>query len=255
MSNQIVIRDTLKSEKALAEFTSVLRNASEANAYIRSVLIAVANSTALQECEPTSILTSAMRAATLRLSVDPGTGEAYLVPFKGKCTLIIGYKGYKNMALRTGQYRYLNVSHIYEGEEIAEDRLTGMHSFSGGKTSNTVIGWLLYFELMSGFRKSVYMTVEEIHESAKKYSKSYDRADSPWKTERAKMEMKTVLRQGLGRWGYFDPHDNQVIAQVERAEEAPEIIDGETFEPGEPAEPQPEPEKMTEAQIMLELGF
>src|SRR4026208_373417 len=74
-----------------------------ASSYISSVLIAVADSNSLQKCTPVSVYTSALRAATLRLSVDPGVGQAYLVPFKGRATLIVGYKGLHDMAVRTNK--------------------------------------------------------------------------------------------------------------------------------------------------------
>jgi recombination protein RecT len=249
MTNQLAVKDYIKQDQIVQNFRDVLGN-HQANAYISSVLIAVANSQALQECTPVSVVSSALRAATLRLSCDPGTGQAYLVPFKGRCTLVIGYRGLMDMALRTGKYRYLNVGKIYEGEEIIEDRLTGMHSLAGGKKSNTVIGYLLYFELMSGYRKSVYMTVEEIAAHAARYSKSLD--SGPWKTHREQMEKKTILRMGLGKWGYFDPHDQAMITQLEQSEE---IVDAEIVEPS-PAVIPPEPEEpRDEAQIMLELGY
>lgn len=254
MSEQrLTVKEYMHQEPVVQSFKDVLGD-NNANAYITSVLIAVANSDALQKCEPASILTSAMRAATMRLSVDPGTGEAYLVPFKDKCTLVIGYKGIRQMALRTGKYRYLNVSSIYEGEEIIEDRMTGMHSLAGGRTSKTIIGWLLYFELISGFRKSFYMTVEEIHDHARKYSKTYNNEHSTWKTERTKMERKTVLRLGLSLWGYFDPHDAMLMAKVEDAQPGGEVVDAELEDYEEPEPTEPEPVK-SEDQILLELGF
>lgn len=253
MSNLTVVKEYLRREDIVQSFRDVVGD-NNAGAYISSVLIAVSNSDALLACEPISILNSAMRAATLRLSCDPSTGEAYLVPFKGKATLIVGYKGLRTMALRTGKYRYLNLSPIYEGEEIIEDRITGMHSLSGGKRSPVVIGWLLYFELMSGFRKSFYMTVEEIWEHARKYSKSLDKNDSPWKTARSQMERKTVLRLGLGLWGYFDPHDTAMLKKIEAAED--ETIESEFTEMDLDQATEPEQhEPMGEQQIMTELGF
>lgn len=252
MSNQLAVKDYMRQESVISEFKEVLGH--EANSYIRSVLIAVANSQQLQECAPASILTSAMRAATLNLSVDPGIGQAYLVPFKGKCTLIIGYKGLMDMALRTGKYRYLNVTPIYEGEEIIEDRLTGMHSINGGKTSKAVIGYLLYFELVTGFKKTFYMDIAEIGEHAIKYSKSYNQDSSPWKTNRAMMERKTVLRMGLSRWGYFDPHDSMILSKIEEPDS--EIIEAESEDvPTEPTEQKPEEPKKSQDQIMFELGY
>lgn len=251
MSDQIVVKDFFRKESVIQSFREVLGER-EANGYIASVLIAVANSTSLQECSPVSVVSSAMRAATLRLSCDPSTGQAYLVPFKGKCTLVIGYKGLLHMAQRTGRYRYINISRVYEGEEIIEDRLTGMHSFSGGKKSPTIIGYLLYFELVSGFQKTFYMTVEEITAHAQRYSKSYDYKDSAWKTNVDDMQRKTVLRLGLSRWGYFDPHDTMIMNRIDDAAEPDQdIVDAV----GTEAEPEPERERLSEAEILNDLGF
>jgi len=106
---------------------------------------------------------------------------------------------------------------------------------------------------MSGFRKSFYMTVAEIAEHAHKYSKGMDRSDSAWKTARSQMERKTVLRLGLGLWGYFDPHDTMMLHKIEEDAES-DTVESEFTE----IEPEPEPEQheqMGEQQIMTELGF
>ncbi len=234
-----------KEEKALTRITNYMESAvvksrfaqimgeRGASTYISSVLIAVADSYALQKCAPASIYTSALRAATLRLSVDPGTGQAYLVPYKGHATLIIGYKGLHDMAVRTNRYRYINVSPIYEGQEVTEDQITGFHSIGGARSGNKVIGWIGAFEMLSkfgGYSKTMYMTVDEIHAHAKQYSKGYDYKDdkgeytSLWHKEPEKMERKTILRLLLRRWGYIDPADVQMLEEIDGE---PEIIDTE----------------------------
>src|SRR5690349_19310155 len=109
------ITNYLESSVVKARFAQIMGERGASN-YIASVLIAVADSYSLQKCSPASIYTNALRAATLRLSVDPGVGQAYLVPFKGHATLIVGYKGLHDMAVRTNRYRYINVSPIYEGQ-------------------------------------------------------------------------------------------------------------------------------------------
>jgi recombination protein RecT len=203
-----------------ARFAQIMGERGASN-YISSVLIAVADSKQLQECQPASIYTGALRAATLRLSVDPGVGQAYLVPFKGRATLIVGYKGLHDMAVRTNRYRYINVGPIYEGQEVIEDQITGFHRLAGARSGNKVIGWIGAFEMLprfGGYSKTLYMTVEEIHTHAKRYSKSYDRSDSPWQTEPDKMERKTVLRLLLRRWGYIDPADVKELEEMENEE-------------------------------------
>lgn len=227
-----------------------------ASSYIASGLLAVADSKALQQCQPVSIYTQLLRAATLRLSVDPGIGQAYLVPFGSRATLIVGYKGLYDMAIRTGKYRYINVGPVYQGEIITENRITGFHKLEGGKTGKEVIGWLGAFEMTNGYAKTFYMTVEEIHEHGKKYSKSYDRSDSLWKSDPRKMERKTVLRLMLRRWGYIDPSDAQVLEEVDQ--DQPETVEAEfnSLADGlDKREPEEEAPKMSREQALTELGF
>jgi recombination protein RecT len=226
-----------------------------AGAYISSVLLAVANdeSGKLAACKPESIYVAALRAATLRLTVDPGLGQAYLVPFGGRATLIVGYKGLYDMAVRTGRYRYINVNPIYAGEIIEENRITGLHTLSGARTSKKIIGWLGAFEMnpargqVYGLAKTMYMTVEEIHEHAQKYSKSYDSPKSGWKTDTAAMERKTVLRLLLRKWGYLDPADVVMLTEIESD---PDSID---IELDDVQEIHKEPAR-SEAEIMTEIG-
>lgn len=221
------LKEYIRSEEIMMRFKEVLGDY-QASAYVSSVILAVANSQQLQECTPLSIVSSALRAASLRLSCDPSTGQAYLVPFKDrgvpKATLIVGYKGLYHMALRTNKYRDINVAEVYEGEEVSEDRITGMHKLEGRRTGNKVIGYIGYFELLSGFRKTDYMTVEEIHAHAQRRSKGYNRPDGAWKTDTAMMEKKTVLRLMLTHWGYFDPHDVMALESLEVENDGIEIL-------------------------------
>ena len=228
------VSDYMRSERVWSSFAEVV-GSHNAGAYISSVLLSVASSTKLQECASASIYISALRAATLRLSVDPSTGQAYLVPFGGKATLIVGYKGLYDMAVRTGRYRYINVTPIYEGETIQPDRISGLvtpTSLGGSKKSDKVIGWLGAFEMNPergqslGYTHTLYMTVEEIHAHAQKYSKSYSYKDSGWQTDPAAMERKTVLRLLLRKWGYLDPSDIQALESIEAE---PEAIDVEAM--------------------------
>jgi recombination protein RecT len=217
------LRKMIRSNEVVAKFSEIMRK-QDAMSYISGVLLTVANSPSLQECTPTSIIVAAMRAATLRLSCDPATGQAYLVPFKDhgtpKATLVIGYRGLEQMALRTGKYRTINVFPVYEGQEYVENQMTGRadiigHRKAGGRN---VIGYGLYFELIPNFQKSFYMTCEEILEHAARYSKTFNNNTSLWKTEPEKMMRKTVMRLGLSRYGYIDPFDRMTMEQVDEAE-------------------------------------
>ena len=105
MSNKSEIVEYMRSDIVRERFADALGAERNAAPYITSVLLAVANSDKLQECSYQSIYTSALRAATLRLSCDQSTGQAYLVPYGKNATLIVGYKGLYDLAIRTGRYR------------------------------------------------------------------------------------------------------------------------------------------------------
>lgn len=250
MTNELtVIKNYMRSDVVKSGFSEILGERG-ASAYIASVVIAVGNSEDLQKCTPKSIAVSAMRAATLRLSVDPSLGKAYLMPFKGAATLVVGYKGLIELATRTGKYRYINVGPVYEGETVEEDRVSGMHKLSGHKQSGKVIGYIAAFEMLNGYAKTLYMTLEEIHVHARKHSKSYDNPNSLWKKNPEVMERKTPLRILLQTWGYLDPTDALMMQSDDDRIDTTvvDLPDNVSFEP----EAKP---IRTEDEIMQSLGF
>jgi len=262
MASQInAITKYMRNETVISRFAEVVGNERGARSYISSVMLAVANDQTgnLQACKPESVYVAALRAATLSLSVDPATGQAYLVPFAGNATLIVGYKGLIDMAVRTNKYRYINVGPVYEGETVEENRISGFHSLSGSKTSDKIIGWIGAFEMFNGYGKTIYMTVEDIHAHKTKFSKGYNRKDSAWNTNTEQMEKKTVLRLLLRRWGYLDPADIQMLEEIEKD---PISIDGEFVDDAYLPDDMDAAEKevieevqRTEQETIAQLGF
>lgn len=222
------VKTIMRSEEAINRFAEVVGNQSNARHYISSVLVAVGLNEQLAACTPLSIMQSAMRAATLKLTVDPTLGHAYLVPFKDKATFVIGYKGYMQLALRTGKYKFINVATIYYGQDVEEDQMRGLHKIVGKPNmAEPAIGYMLYFELRDGFKKTYYMTVEQIKAHAERYSKSYKYQSSPWQTNFHEMCQKTVIRLGLSKFGYFNPTDYLLMSTTD------ELIDDEEDQPVE----------------------
>lgn len=250
--SEMAISQYFRNDVIKSRFAEIVGD-HNAGAYIASVLLAVANdqSGLLRQATPESIYVSALRAASLRLSVDPSTGQAYLVPFRNKgeqtATLIVGYKGLYDMAVRTGKYRYINVGKVYDGEDVQEDRITGFHEIVGNKITKTVVGWIGAFEMNNRYAKTIYMTIEEIHEHARKYSKSYDNPKGIWKVNPQAMEKKTVLRILLRRWGYLDPSDAAIVDQVDEDNTGIEV-EAIDIEEGEVTQE-------TEAETLAGLGF
>ena len=228
VSKKPELRAIMRSDQIVERFEEITGRGN-AGGYISSVLIAVSQNQDLMACTPNSIIGSALRAATLELSVDPSIGQAYLVPFGGKATLIVGYKGLYQMAIRTGKYRYLNLMPIYEDDDLTEDRSTGILTLRVGnvkviperrtRQDQTPAGYLLYMELKDGFKKSVFMTCEECEAHGKKYSKTYNLQSGLWKKDPHKMYQKTVIRQGITKWGYLDPHDLMNMGAFDEGDE------------------------------------
>jgi len=247
-----LVKTILTSSEVMTRFASIMGERESAY-YINSVILAVANSTDLQECIPTSVVYSALRAAALKLSCDQSLGEAYLVPFfNGKkevkeAVFIPGYKGLRNLATRTGKYRFVNAGPIYNGMQFVEDTLTGAAKVIGQRVDDTILGWFAYFEMFSGYSKALYMTVDQIHEHGQKYSKTYNSKKSLWQTDPQMAEKKTVLRLLLQRWADLGSAANEALKHDE------DILEGK-FEIDIPDEI-PDKPRQTAAQNMSDLGF
>jgi len=247
-----LVKTILTSSEVMTRFASIMGERESAY-YINSVILAVANSTDLQECTPTSVVYSALRAAALKLSCDQSLGEAYLVPFfNGKkevkeAVFIPGYKGLRNLATRTGKYRFVNAGPIYNGMQFVEDTLTGAAKVIGQRVDDTILGWFAYFEMFSGYSKALYMTVDQIHEHGQKYSKTYNSKKSLWQTDPQMAEKKTVLRLLLQRWADLGSAANEALKHDE------DILEGK-FEIDIPDEI-PDKPRQTVEQNMSDLGF
>ena len=135
-------------------------------------------------------------------------------------TFIPGYKGYIQLAMRTGQYKTINADFVHEGELCKVNKLTGEIQFNGEKKSDKIVGYFCYFELLNGFSKTLYMTVEEMAKYAKRYSPSIgykttieqlaDKANDSiaakkvgWEGNFNDMALKTVIRRLLSKYGYL----------------------------------------------------
>lgn len=169
-----------------------------ASQFMTSIVNLYSSEKTLQKCEPMSVISSAMVAATLDLPVDKNLGYAWIVPYGNQAQFQLGYKGYIQLALRTGQYRSINVVEVYEGQLTKWNPLSEELELDfEGKESDKVVGYAGYFELINGFRKTVYWTRDQIEAHRKKFSKS----DFGWKKDFDAMAKKTVLKSLLSKWG------------------------------------------------------
>ena len=181
--------------------------------FITAIVSAVNANPALQECTNPSILSAALLGHSLKLSPSPQLGQYYMVPFndknKGKVAQFqIGYKGYIQLALRSGQYKKLNVLAIKEGELIRFDPLNeeievNLIENEVAREKAPTIGYYAMFEYTNGFRKAMYWSREKMESHAETYSPGYKakKGFTFWEKNFDAMAYKTMLRQLISKWG------------------------------------------------------
>lgn len=195
----------LSAESVQEQFKSVL--AENAGAFVASIIDLYNTDKYLQACDPGAVVMEALKAASLKLPINKQLGFAWIVPYKKKDgqqipTFQIGYKGYIQLAMRTGAYRYINSDVVYEGELVMQDKLTGEIEINTAKrTGDKKIGYFAFIETLNGFRKTLYMTMAEVTAHAKQFSKSYGKSNSPWSSDFDAMALKTCLRLLLSKYG------------------------------------------------------
>jgi len=196
------LQGLMGSPAVMKKMNDVLGSEKKASAFISSVISVTQQSKLLRAAQPMTVLASAMVAATLDLPVVPTLGMAYIVPYKGQATFQIGYRGLIELAMRSGEFATIIDEVVYDGQLIRKNKFTGEYVFDeDAKKSDKVIGVMARFDLVNGFSKTIYWSIEEIEEHAKKYSQAYRSSyDSPWKSNFEQMAKKTVLKALLGKY-------------------------------------------------------
>lgn len=184
----------------------------KASGFTTSVLSAMNQNEMLKKADPNSVYMSALMAASLDLPINSNLGFAYIVPynvkenggFVVKAQFQIGYKGFKQLAIRTGQFQFIEESDVRDGELKERNRLTGEIGFEWinddkERESKPIIGYVSYFELKGGFKSTFYMSLEEIKSHALRYSQSYKKGYGVWKDNFDVMAKKTVSKLNLSK--------------------------------------------------------
>lgn len=244
--------------------------------FVNNLLAVVGNDVKLQACTPTSLIYAAIKATALGLPLDPNLGFAYIIPYKNtkktkekqliaknsgeqpveqevtvetkvqEAQFQIGWKGFVQLAQRTGAFEFINAGPVREGELIGIDKKSGEPNLDGiPHPDASVIGYFAYFKLLNGFQKTFYMTIDEVRKHASKYSQTfgsrYDniRASSKWTTDFEAMAQKTVLKLLLSKYAPLST-DMQSVAQLKEAirtdqgvideQGNPDYVDGTTDE-------------------------
>ena len=195
----VTIQSLVSQESVKARFEELLGK--KAPGFISSLLAVVNNNKLLARANPNTIVAAGAMAASLDLPINQNLGFAYIIPYGNEAQFQMGYKGYIQLAMRTGQYQTINAAEVYEGEIVKKNRFTGEYEF-GEKTSDKIVGYIAYFKLVNGFEKYLYISIEEMQAHAKKFSKNYKGGTDKWGlTDFHSMAIKTVLKRLISKYG------------------------------------------------------
>lgn len=223
-----------------------------AGTFATSLVEVFTNDTQLQKCDQKKVIQEAIKAATLKLPLNKQLGYAYILVFNNwdKASrksvptpqIVLGYRGYIQLAMRTGQYKNINADVVYEGEMVGRDKLSGAIDLSGDKISEKVVGYFAHFETVNGFSKTLFMSLGEMAGYALKFSPSFKRnaeknplptvdalcdmandqaVNGPqqgkvgWEGDFNSMAIKAVLRRLLSKYGYLSIEMMSALAEDE----------------------------------------
>lgn len=220
------IKSLFDSESVKSRFNGILRE--KGPAFLASVLSVYQTTKSLQTINPQSILSASLIAATLDLPINPNLGQACLVPYKGEASFQIMWKGFVQLALRSGQYKRLHLARVYEGQLVSASEIKGEFVFNeAGKKSNLVMGYYFVFELLNGAKSEFYWSARKCVKHGLRYSQSFQQGGGKWLedprlvqpgkkldldgdgwdgllTEGSgtdSMSAKTIVKMSLSKWG------------------------------------------------------
>lgn len=227
----------IKDENVGKRINELLKD--RAPQFTTTLMAALNSNKALNSCEPQSVLTAALTAASMDLPINQNLGFAYLIPYKNKdgdvCQFQMGYKGFIQLAQRSGYYKTINATEVREGEIAKIDRLSGEIEFEWieddkEREKAKVVGYVAYFKLLNGFEKSLYWSVEKCKAHATRFSKSFKYGGGLWKDDFESMAIKTVLKQLISKYGPLN-------TQLQEAITKDQTINGEYIDNPDYSEP------------------
>lgn len=277
------IKQMLADDKVKNRFNEIL--GANAQQYMASIVNTVSASAELKKCDAASILSAAFVAASFDLPIDQNLGFAAIVPYnrnvkddKGNWVKVMNaqfqmmYKGFIQLAIRSGEYEKMNCSEVYADELVSFNPITGECEFvtdfsnctqrDDGDPKN-IAGYYAWFRLRSGFSKELYMSKQAVQNHAKKYSQAYrydlskNKQSSKWSTDFDAMAKKTVIKLLLSKWGILSVKMQQAIIEDQKIYDAegdgaysdnqPEVIQAQ--DPFAAIEDKGEPEPLPSQQI------
>ena len=240
----------IKSDAVQKSLSGTLGDAMKAKTFTASLISAVSTNPQLRECDGMSIISAALLGESLKLSPSPQLGQIYFVPFRDnksgttKATFQLGWRGYYQLALRSGQYRNLDAVAVKEGELEEYNPITGeikLNPISDpvAREQAKTVGYFAQFELVNGFRKQMYWSKEKMEQHALKYSQGYraKKGFTFWERDFDSMALKTMYRQLIGKFGIMSidmqtayANDTTIQPSILEEDEAPIYFDAEINE-------------------------
>lgn len=200
---------------------TILGDKERVNQFITSLTSLAGSSETLKNCDRNSLLACALKATSMGLPFDPNLGFAWAVPYRNVATFQIGAKGYIQLALRTGQYRFIGSRDVREGEFLGRN-FVGDPEISwlpdNERKDLKIIGYMAGIELINGFRKVIFWTVNDVEAHAQRYSQSYrkykqsgNKNDAIWALQFDKMAEKTLLKLLISKYGIMSTEMQQAV--------------------------------------------
>ena len=267
MNNQLVKRNqntfsNFIGQDAIKKKINSIVGGDKGQTFITAMVSAVSSNPALAKCDNSTILSAALVGESLGLSPSPQLGHYYMVPFNDSknnrtvATFQLGYKGYIQLAMRSGQYKKLNVLAIKLGELIDYDPLNeeikvNLIEDDEERENTETIGYYAMFEYINGFRKTMFWSKKKMLSHALKYSKGFaaKKGYTFWEKDFDSMAYKTMLRQLISKWGIMSVELQKAYASdmaVIKDNNEVEYVDNEdiTQEPIQVVEEQPKTKKV-----------
>lgn len=200
--------------------------------FVNNITALVSNNAALQVCRPDTLMFASLKATALDLPLDQNLGFAYVLPYKDNKTGVtsaqfqMGYKGFVQLALRSGQFKTLNATEVREGELVGKDFVTGELTFkeAENRESLPVIGYVGYFKLLNGFEKYLYMTMAEMKAHALRFSQTYKKGYGLWADKEMfdSMAKKTVIKLLISKYAPLSVEMRDAIKADQAVMQKPE---------------------------------
>lgn len=242
--NQVSVKNYFAKDGVQKKFQELLGKRS--TAFITSVMQVVNSNNLLAKATPESIYNASAMGAVLDLPINNNLGFAWIVPYnekfkdahgnwQTKCVaqFQLGWKGFVQLANRSGQYKAINVIEVYENQFKSFNRLTEeLEADFTQIGAGAVVGFVAYFKLINGFEKTCYWSTEEVKTHGAKFSKTFNNQNSVWKTDFNAMAKKTVLKNTLSKWGILSIEMQQAVVVDQAVVNDSETLDVDYVDAG-----------------------